>query len=80
MCGYHAQEFLDESLRQSTGSGLNISPTPEKYFHDWLEAKEQLGRTSASTLTRYEPILERFLAFLPDTRRRSPLTSITTSD
>jgi integrase len=75
-----SQEFLDECLRQSTGSGLNISPTPEKYFHDWLEAKEQVGRTSASTLTRYEPILERFVAFLPDIRRRSPLASITATD
>ncbi|MEA2261963.1 MAG: hypothetical protein QOJ51_4788 [Acidobacteriaceae bacterium] len=74
-----SQEFLDECLRQSTGSGLNI-PTPEKYFHDWLAAKEQLGRTSASTLTRYKPILERFVAFLPDIRRRSPLASITASD
>ena len=74
------QEFLDECLRQSGGSGLNISPTPEKYFHDWLAAKEQLGRTSASTLTRYAPILERFVAFLPDIRRRSPLASITASD
>jgi hypothetical protein len=75
-----SQEFLDECLRQSGGSGLNISPTPEKYFHDWLAAKEQLGRTSASTLTRYAPILERFVAFLPDIRRRSPLASITASD
>jgi integrase len=75
-----SQEFLDECLRHSTGSGLNISPTPEKYFHDWLEAKEQVGRTSSSTLTRYEPILERFLAFLPATRRQSPLASITASD
>jgi Phage integrase family/Phage integrase SAM-like domain len=74
-----SQEFLDECLRQSTGSGLNI-PTPEKYFHDWLEAKEQVGRTSPSTLTRYAPILERFVAFLPDIRRRSPLASITASD
>jgi hypothetical protein len=63
---------LDECLRQSTGSGLNI-PTAEKYFRDWLDAKEQVGRTSASTLTRYAPILERFVAFLPDIRRRSPL-------
>jgi hypothetical protein len=63
---------LDECLRQSTGSGLNI-PTAEKYFRDWLDAKEQVGRTSASTLTRYAPILERFVAFLPDIRRRSSL-------
>jgi integrase len=75
-----SQEFLDECLRQSGGSGLNISPTPEKYFHDWLAAKEQLGRTSASTLTRYAPILERFVAFLPDIRRRAPLASITATD
>jgi integrase len=74
-----SQEFLDEGLRQSTGSGLNI-PTPEKYFRDGLDAKEQVGRTSQSTLTRYEPILERFVAFLPDIRRRSPLASITASD
>jgi hypothetical protein len=74
-----SQEFLDECLRQSTGSGLN-SPTPEKYFRDWLDAKEQVGRTSPSTLTRYAPILERFVAFLPDIRRRSPLASITASD
>jgi integrase len=66
-------------LRQSSGSGLNI-PTPEKYFRDWLAAKEQLGRTSASTLTRYAPILERFVAFLPDIRRRSPLANITATD
>jgi integrase len=74
-----SQEFLDECLRVSTGSGLNI-PTPEKYFHDWLTAKEQLGRTSSSTLTRYRPVLERFVAFLPDIRRSAPLASITTSD
>lgn len=28
-----SQEFLDECLRQSTGSGLNI-PTPAKYFSE----------------------------------------------
>ena len=66
-----SQEFLEDCLRQSTGSGLNI-PTPAKYFGDWLAAKEQLGRNSASTLTRYKPILERFVAFLPDIRRRVP--------
>jgi integrase len=71
-------EFLDECLRQSTGSGLNI-PTAEKYFRDWLDAKEQVGRTSESTLTRYAPILNRFVAFLPEVRRRSPLASITAS-
>jgi hypothetical protein len=59
--GYRqSEEFLDDCLRQSTGSGLNI-PTAEKYFRDWLEAKEQVGRTSQSTLTRYEPILNRFV-------------------
>jgi integrase len=73
-----SQEFIDQCLRQC-GSGLNI-PTPEKYFHDWLAAKEQLGRTSSSTLTRYRPVLERFVAFLPDIRRSAPLASITTSD
>jgi integrase len=74
-----SQEFLDECLRQPTGSGLNIS-TPEKYFRDWLDAKQQVGRTSPSTLTRYAPILERFVAFLPDIQRRAPLASITASD
>lgn len=73
-----SQEFIDQCLRQC-GSGLNI-PTPEKYFADWLAGKEQLGRTSPSTLTRYRPVLERFVAFLPDIRRRSPLASITASD
>jgi hypothetical protein len=79
-----SQEFLDECLRQSTGSGLNV-PTPAKYFRDWLDAKEHVGRTSASTLIRpvpapssdMRPSLERFVAFLPDIRRRSPLGSIT---
>jgi len=78
--GYRkSEEFLDECLRISTGSGLNI-PTAERYFRDWLEAKEQLGRTSESTVTRYAPILNRFVAFLPDIRRRFPLASITASD
>ena len=78
--GYRkSEEFLDECLRISTGSGLNI-PTAERYFRDWLEAKEQLGRTSESTVTRYAPILNRFVAFLPQVRRRSPLASITASD
>ena len=45
----------------------------------WRPRNSSAG-PAASTLTRYEPILERFVAFLPDIRRRSPLASITASD
>ena len=37
-------------------------------------------RRASKTLTRYAPILNRFVAFLPDIRRRFPLASITASD
>jgi integrase len=74
-----SQELVDECLRQSTGTGLNVQ-TPAKYFHDWLEAKAALGRTAPSTLRRYRPVLERFVAFLPEIRQRAPLAQVTATD
>jgi integrase len=63
------------ALKASTGCVLNV-PTVEAYLNDWISAKSETGRNSQGTLTRYAPILERFLEYLPEPRRTTPLSSI----
>ena len=73
-----SESFIDSCLKESTGAGLTIV-TVEDYFRDWLNSKAEVGRNSESTLSRYSPVLDRFLAYLPDVRRRA-LSSITPLD
>jgi integrase len=74
-----SERFIDSCLRQSTGAVLNL-PTVENYFRDWLASKQEVGRNSQGTLDRYGPVLERFLSYLTDVRRRNRLDSVTPMD
>jgi integrase len=74
-----SEAFIDTCLRASTGAGLNIVAV-EDYFRDWLSAKHESARNSDGTLTRYSPVLTRFGQYLPETRRRASLSSITPMD
>jgi integrase len=74
-----SKSFIDTCLQASTGCGLNVV-TVETYFREWLETKADLGNNASSTLAKYRPVLARFIQFLPENRRKAPLSSITTGD
>src|ERR1700738_4240466 len=53
-------QLLDRWRQVTRGERFNV-PTIEKYCLDWLESKKQVGKASANTLVRYEPVLGRFV-------------------
>jgi integrase len=74
-----SEKFIDQCLKASTGTGLDVV-SAEDHLRDWLESKRGTGRNSQGTLDRYSPVLTRFVQYLPEARRRSPLASITPLD
>jgi integrase len=74
-----SMQLLDKWMQMTTGERFNV-PTVEKYCQDWLESKKNVGKTSANTLVRYEPVLERFVESLPAIRRRLPMSCVTPID
>jgi integrase len=70
--------FFNELLRATTAEKLNV-PRIEAYFDSWLESKRVLAKAEG-TLTRYEPVLNGFVASLPERRRTATLASLTASE
>ena len=70
-----SQTLFNEILAATTGENFNV-PTVEAYFSSWLEAKRATGK-AFGTLKRYKPVLDGFIATLPERRRNSFLSSIT---
>jgi integrase len=69
-----SQALFNEILAATTGENFNV-PTVESYFSSWLEAKRATGK-AFGTLKRYKPVLDGFIASLPERRRNSFLPSI----
>ena len=70
-----SQKLFHEILSTTTGESFNV-PNIQSYFSSWLEAKRATGK-AFGTLKRYKPVLEGFIASLPERRRTSLLPSIT---
>jgi len=70
-----SQGLFNKLLAATTGENFNV-PTVEAYFSGWLEAKRSTGKASG-TLKRYQGVLARFVASLPERRRSSFFSSIT---
>jgi integrase len=69
-----SQKLFNQILAATTGENFNV-PTVEAYFSSWLEARRASGKASG-TLKRYKPMLDDFLASLPELRRTSFLNSL----
>jgi integrase len=67
--------LFNELLTATSGENFNV-PTVKDYFASWLEAKRTTGKASG-TLKLYQAVLADFVAFLPERRRTSFLSSIT---
>ena len=59
-------------------SGLNVASVRE-FFAEWLNSKATVGRAS-STVKRYRPILDGFLAAIGEKRARASVASITPAE
>ena len=73
------KRLLDNLLKNTIGEDLK-GENFQKFCADWLSGKRGGGATSLSTLKRYKPILEGFLAHLPEKRRRASIASITVAE
>jgi len=62
-------------MEVTIGDHLDVQ-SAEAYIEQWLQAKKATG-TSSGTLSRYGPVLQRFLESLPEKRRRVSIASIT---
>jgi len=67
--------LFNELLTATSGENFNV-PTVKDYFASWLEAKRTTGKASG-TLKLYQAVLADFVAFLPERRSTSFLSSIT---
>ena len=75
---YPQGTLFNELLRATTAEELNV-PRVEAYLDSWLESKRILAKAKG-TLTRYEPVLNGFVASLPERRRTATLASLTASE
>jgi integrase len=67
-----------EMLERTTGERLNVASIKD-FFEGYLKAKEATG-TAASTLNRYRPVLDGFVAFLPPARQGASISSLTATE
>jgi len=72
-----AREMLSQILFVSTGQELD-TPTIEEWLNGWLEEKK--NSSAEGTFQRYEGVIRSFLAFLPASKRKSPLTGLSIAD
>jgi integrase len=70
-------KLLNELL-EKTGEKVTITST-KQHFTDWLEQKKVHGKAT-STVQRYTPILDGFLAFLGPTRSEANVASVTPTE
>ncbi|MBV9488702.1 MAG: hypothetical protein JO069_03130, partial [Verrucomicrobia bacterium] len=70
-----SMRLLDELMEATTGEHLNVQ-TIDGYFGEWIKGKTTTG-AAAGTLKRYRPVLQGFLASLPEKRRKASVASVT---
>jgi len=73
-----AVKLLNDLLERTQGEGLDARST-RRYFTDHLASLEARG-TKDSTLKRYRPIFESFLAHLGESRASARLASVTAQE
>jgi integrase len=72
-------KFLNGLLAKTIGeelAGQNFA----KFCAEWLKDKKNARATAQSTLNRYEGIVNRFLAYLPEKRQKASVGSISTGE
>ena len=65
-------------LERTTGDTLNLA-TIDQFFRDYLKLKARTG-SAVSTVARYKSVVDRFLVFLPETRRTASIRSLSPSE
>lgn len=65
-------------MERTTGDTLNLASI-EQFFHDYLKLKQDTG-SAVSTVARYKSVVDRFLDFLPATRRTASIRSLSPSE
>jgi len=73
-----SMQLLDALMQKTTGQRFNTQGI-EDFCKEWLAGRKQVGKT-ASTLKRYEPILDGFVEFLAEKRRSAPIATVTPSE
>ena len=73
-----SMQLLDALMQETTGQRFNTQGI-EDFCKEWLVGRKQVGK-AASTLKRYEPILDGFVEFLPQKRRAAPIATVTPSE
>jgi integrase len=73
-----SMQLLDALMQETTGQRFNTQGMGD-FCKEWLAGRKQVGK-AASTLKRYEPILDGFVSFLPEKRRSAPIATITASE
>jgi hypothetical protein len=71
-------QLLDALMQETTGQRFNTQGI-EDFCKEWLAGRKQVGK-AASTLKRYEPILDGFVEFLPQKHRSAPIATVTPSE
>ena len=69
---------MGDLLERTTGERLNVA-TVRDFFAEWLNSKTTVGRAS-STVKRYRPILDGFIAAIGDKRARASIASVTPAE
>ena len=69
---------MGELLERTTGERLNVISTRE-FCAEWLKSRETAGR-AGSTVKRYKPVVDGFIASLSGIRARASVASITPSE
>ena len=67
-------KILSELMDVTAGEKLTVE-TVQSFLHGWLASRDVAGR-AASTVARYRPIIEGFLASLPNPRLRASIGSV----
>jgi integrase len=69
---------MADLLERTTGEKLNLAPVKD-FFTEWLNSKATVGR-AGSTVKRYRPILNGFLASIGEKRARASIGSVTPAE
>jgi len=67
--------FLNDLLKHSISQEL-AGQNFEKFCDEWLDSKKDARATAESTLKRYRPVIQGFLAHLGEKRRQASVASI----
>jgi integrase len=67
------KDLFDQLLHDSIGGAL-IGQDFQEFAHQWLAGK--VGKTAPATYNKYESVVNRFIAFLPERRRTASVGSI----